>query len=377
MGRVTSLVHMRDWMMQVTTTQNASPNPHPSATPTATSDPSPPLSRRRKAAVIVQMLLADGQKLSLSSLPEDVQLSLTRELADLRIVDRETMQRVAQEFARDLERVGIAVPGGVEAALRRLADQISPAAAARIRSELADSEQDAWGQIMSLSPEDLVPIMNEESTEVSAIVMSKLPVAKAALVLGLLPGELARRITYAMSQTSGVRQDAVQRIGAAIARSHCTKPTPVFENPPQKRVGAILNSSGAATRDAILEGLTSDDPGFADEVRRSIFTFADIPDRVSRPDIPKITRNVEDTVLVTALTAALANGGDLSRAAEFILENISQRMADSLREEIAEKGRIRRSVGEEAIGDVVRAIRGAVDAGEITLIEIEEEDEAD
>lgn len=40
----------------------------------------PQLTKRRKAAVVVQMLLADGQRLSLSRLPEDVQLDLTREL---------------------------------------------------------------------------------------------------------------------------------------------------------------------------------------------------------------------------------------------------------------------------------------------------------
>ncbi|WP_238928593.1 FliG C-terminal domain-containing protein [Alexandriicola marinus] len=366
-------------MMQVTTTQNASPPSDPSRPSPAAPDPNlaPRLSRRRKAAVIVQMLLADGQKLSLSSLPEDVQLNLTRELADLRIVDRETMQKVAREFARDLERVGIAVPGGVEAALKRLADQISPTTAARIRSELAESDQDPWSQIVALSAQDLVPVMEEESTEVAAVVMSKLPVGKAAALLGLLPGEMARRITYAMSQTSDVRQDAVQRIGAAIARSHCAKPAPVFESPPPKRVGAILNSSVAATRDHVLEGLSSDDPGFADEVRKSIFTFADIPERISTPDVPKITRDIEDAVLVTALTAALAAGGDLAQAAEFILSNISQRMADALREEIADKGRIRRAAGEEAMGDVVRAIRAAADSGELTLIEVEQEDEDD
>lgn len=360
--------------MQVTTTRNTSPTPPPTQ-PSAPENPASLLSRRRKAAVIVQLLLADGQKLSLSSLPDDAQLNLTRELAGLRIVDRETMQSVAREFARDLERVGIAVPGGVEAALKRLADQISPSAAARIRSELAEPDQDPWSQIVALAPEDLVPVMEEESAEVAAVVLSKLPVGKAATVLGLLPGETARRIAYAMSQTGEVRRDAVQRIGAALARSHCAKPAPVFDNPPPKRVGAILNSSVAATRDEVLEGLTDADPGFADEVRKSIFTFVDIPDRIARPDMPKITRNVDEPVLVTALTAALAAGGGLAETAEFILGNISQRIADSLREAIADKGRIRKSVGEEAMGEIVRAIREAVDNGEIALLDIEEDED--
>lgn len=361
--------------MQATTTQNASSDPRSAAPAAAAAPLGRGLSRRRKAAVIVQMLLADGQKLSLSSLPEDVQLNLTRELADLRIVDRDTMQMVAREFARDLERVGIAVPGGVEAALKRLADQISPTAAARIRSELSEADQDPWSQITDMSPEDLVPVMEQESVEVAAVVLSKLKVSKAATLLGLLPGEQARRITYAISQTGEVRQDAVQRIGAALARSHCARPAPVFDNSAPNRVGAILNSSGAATRESVLEGLVSDDPGFADQVRKSIFTFADIPQRVRPTDMPRIARNVDDAALVTALTAALATGGPNADAAEFILANISQRLADGLREEIADKGRIRRNAGEEAMAEIVRVIRAASDDGEMTLIDIEEDDD--
>ena len=335
------------------------------------------LSRRRKAAVVVQMLLADGQKLSLSSMPEHVQLNLTRELADLRLVDRDTMRLVAAEFARDLERVGIAVPGGVEAALQRLADQISPAAAARIRTELSDGEEDPWVQILALDPDQLVPIMEEESVEVAAVVLSKLPVAKAANLLGLLPGETARRITYAVSQTGEVRADAVQRIGTAIARSHCARPIPVFEAPPGKRVGAILNSSMASTRDNLLEGLNSDDPSFADQVRKSIFTFSDIPARVQKADVPKITRALEESELVVALTAALATGDTLAETAEFVLGNMSQRLADALREQIAEQGKIKRARGEEAMSALVAAVRDAADAGELSLIEPEDDEDED
>lgn len=321
------------------------------------------------------MLLADGQKLSLSSMPEQVQLNLTRELADLRLVDRDTMMQVASEFARDLERVGIAVPGGVEAALKRLADQISPAAAARIRTELSDGEEDPWTQIVAMEAEDLVPVMQEESVEVAAVVLSKLPVGKAATLLGLLPGETARRITFAVSRTGEVRADAVQRIGSAIARTHCNRPVPVFEAPPGKRVGAILNSSMSATRDTVLEGLSSDDPGFAEQVRKSIFTFEDIPTRIQTTDVPKITRAVDEPELVIALTAALAAGEGAAETAEFILGNMSQRLADALREQIGEQGKIKRARGEEAMSALVKAVRDAADAGDLTLIEVEDEDE--
>lgn len=337
----------------------------------------PGLTRRRKAAMVLQMLLSDGQKLSLTSLPEDVQLNLTRELASLRLIDRDTLYAVATEFADDLERVGLAAPGSVESTLKALADQISPDTAARLKSEAAGGggAQEAWNQIIGLECKELVTIMNRESTEVAAVVLSKLPVAKAAELLGMLPGEMARRITFAVSQTASIRPDAVRRIGIAIATAHGARPIPAFSNPPVQRVGAILNSSLAATRDNVLEGLGTDDPDFADAVRKAIFTFPDIPARVAKVDIPKVVRAVDNDVLVTGLTFALAAGGRDAEAGEYILSNMSQRMADGLREEIGERGRVRKVDGEGALGTVVAAIRTAVDGGEISLIVPEEEDE--
>lgn len=95
------------------------------------------LDRRRKAAMVVQLLVADGQKIALSRLPEEVQINLTRELAALRLVDRETLHAVAEEFAREIEAVGLTAMGGVEGALAALAGQISPEAQARVRREAA------------------------------------------------------------------------------------------------------------------------------------------------------------------------------------------------------------------------------------------------
>jgi flagellar motor switch protein FliG len=341
------------------------------------SDPAT-LTRKRKAAMIVQLMLTEGQNISLSRLPEDMQMRITRELGALRIVDKDTLRAVVEEFSRDLESVGLAVPGGVASALAALSGQISPNAVARLKSEAAHGQgADPWTQLTDLSAEELIPLMTAESTEVGAVVLSKLPVAKAAELLGRLPGEKARRITYAVSQTSTITPDAVARIGVSLATEYCVKVISAFHNPPVQRVGAILNSSVPATRDALLEGLGNTDAAFAEEVRRAIFTFPDIPARLAAGDVPKVTRGVDQPLLVTALAAALGFGGADAASAEFILKSMSQRMADSLREEIKERGKVKKAEGEGAMGQVVAVIRDRADSGEITLIKPDDPAEAE
>ncbi len=116
------------------------------------------------------------------------------------------------------------------------------------------------------------------------------------------------------------------------------QPTKAFDTGPEERVGAILNVSSAAVRDALLDGLTADDADFADKVRKAIFTFAHISARVPPRDVPKLVRVVDQATLVTALAGAT---GALIPVVDFILANMSQRMAQGLREEMAAKGKVR------------------------------------
>ncbi|WP_458790256.1 FliG C-terminal domain-containing protein [Yoonia sp. MH D7] len=336
----------------------------------------PALSRKRKAAMIVQLLIGDGGKLSLSQLPEEMQVLLARELGAIRLVDRETVHEVANEFARDLAAVGLSSPGGADGAIDALSAHLSPDLANRLRAELASAKNgDPWTMVLALPDDVLLSIMTRESPEVSAVALSKLTVMKAAMVLEKLPGDQARRITYAISQTEKIAPDAVRRIGAALVKEYCTRKAVAFDKAPVARVGAILNSSPALTRESVLEGLGSDDPVFADNVRKAIFTFKDIPNRLTPTDVPACIRGVEADVLSTAMAAALAGEPDFVASAEFILSNISQRMAGQIREDAAEKGTVKAKAAEDAMRALSSAIRELVDNGTITLIS-DDEDEA-
>lgn len=329
------------------------------------------LDRRQKAAIIVRFLLNEGADLSLSDLPEDLQADLTQMIGGMRYVDRETLAEVVLEFAGELESIGLSFPRDISGALSALEGRISPYTAARLRKEAGVRQiGDPWKRIRGLSIDALTDIINTESTEVAAVLLSKLDVTKAAELLGCLPGEKARRITYAVSLTAGVTPEAVDRIGVSLASQLDDIPARAFSDEPVARVGAILNFSPASTRDDVLNGLDEADAGFADAVRKAIFTFNDIPARLAARDVPRVIREADQTALVIALTACTDEKAALT--AEFLLENMSTRLADQLREDIEEHGPVNARDGEMAQTTVVGAIRLLVDAGEVQLTEPED-----
>ncbi len=342
--------------------------------PGALGGAAPRLSRRAKAAIVVRLLLNEGADIPLEDLPEELQAHLTKQMGSMRLVDRDTLADVVDEFSQELERIGLSFPGWIAGALDALDGKISRRTADRLRKEAGvRASGDPWTRLRGLEVDRLLPVLQTESIEVGAVLLSKLDVSAAAELLGRLPGPDARRITYAVSQTGAVTPDAVDRIGLSLASQLDAQPLRAFDNDPVERVGAILNSSTSVTRDDVLEGLDETDAGFADLVRRAIFTFANIPQRIAPRDIPRVLREVDQAQLVTALAGAEAAG--LADTAEFILENMSGRMADQLREEMGEAGKLKTTEVEEAMATMVSVIRRMEAAGDLLLVV--PEDEAD
>jgi len=330
------------------------------------------LSRRAKAAIVVRLLLNEGADIPLEDLPEDLQACLTQQMGAMRTVDRDTLSSVIEEFAHELESIGLSFPGGIVGALSALDGKISRQTAERLRKEAGVREMgDPWDRLRALEAAELVKMIENESVEVAAVVLSKLKVSLAAELLGLIPGPKARQITYAVSLTNSVTPEAVERIGISLASQLDHVPVRAFDNGPVERVGAILNSSTSLTRDDMLTGLDETDQGFANAVRKAIFTFANIPARIEPRDVPRILRGVDQDQLVIAFAGATQAG--MENVVSFILDNMSGRMADQLREAVAEVGTVKPADGERAMADVVGVIRQMEADGELRLIE---EDEA-
>lgn len=335
--------------------------------------PNTDLSQRAKAAIVVRLLINEGADIPLEDLPADLQAELTQQMGAMRIVDRATLGSVVEEFTQALDAVGLSFPGGIAGALDALEGRISRETAARLRKEAGvRASGDPWKRLRTLGVDDLREIVEKESTEVAAVLLSKLDVQVAAGLLGKLPGPVARQITYAVSQTADVTPDAVDRIGLSLAAQVDAQKTPAFNTAVAERLGAILNSSSTPTREDVLTGLEESDEDLAIAVRRAIFTFGNIPARVDSRDIPRVLRLIDQDDLRIAMAGAESAG--FAEARDFILDSISSRMADQLREEIAEMGKVKTKDADEAMGTVIAAVRDMEERGELVLVAPDDED---
>ncbi len=333
------------------------------------------LTRRQKAAVVVRLLLAEGGDIPLASLPGDMQAALAQEMARMDLIDRSTRDAVVREFCETLDRVGLSFPGNIEGTLDILGGHLSQDTTNRLRRlAVLAGKADPWDRIVAVPIPQLRELAMSEATEIAAIMVSHLPVPKAAELFGVLPSVRARQIAYAMSLTGGTDRATLRRIGIALLQALDTLAPPETAEVSVEKVGAILNFTPTATRDEVLAGLDQDDAAFAVSVRRTIFTWTNIPQRIDKRDVVRITRVADNETLLKALAGS--KGQDLETV-EYILSNISGRMADTLREDMEAAGKVTVKEFETATSEIITAIRQMEADGEIFLISGEPEEEGE
>ncbi len=323
------------------------------------------LSGAQKAAIVVRVLLSEGLDTPISALPPDMQAVLTRTLGSMRLVDRATMAAVVEEFVETLEQVGLSFPDGLEGALSLLDGKLDDRATRQLRAlTRGDGTGDPWSVLELVEEADLIEILKAEAQVVGAVLLSKLSTDKAARLLMRLSSELAQGLAIAIARTEDIAPEAVARIGATLAEQVSARPARAFSASPSKRMGEILNASPAALRQQLLDQLASADAEFASGVRESIFIFHHVPDRVAARDVPAIIRVLpKDDLMVVIAT----NRREDQPVVDFLLENMSRRAAEMLREEASALPPPDPDALETALNRIAATVRGMADDGSITL----------
>ncbi|WP_220749639.1 MULTISPECIES: FliG C-terminal domain-containing protein [Jannaschia] len=327
------------------------------------------LSQGQKAAVIVRLLINGGADPGIRHLPKEQQRRLVRDMASLRFVDRDTLAATVAEFASELDSIALHFPREIDRVLATLDGSLSldvvEGLIAEVGGDVGALGDAAWDTIGLLDEDVILDLMSGETPEICAIILSKLPAAKAASLIGQLEKEQSEAVAAAFSRTEDVTPEAVSRIGNALGRQSDSRAQPAFETAAVTRVANILNLATSAVRQALLDRLEATDPGFAARVRKTVFSFENIPQRLDPRDAPRVLRGVDNAVLVTALAGANAAQ---AKVGEFLLSAISSRLADQIREDIGNAGKVTSDQAEEAMAEIVTAIRTLEESGELSLL---------
>ncbi len=212
-----------------------------------------------------------------------------------------------------------------------------------------------------MSAEEIAAMIEEEHPQIAALVLSFLSTDNAASVLGLLPADMQNDVVYRLATLGQVSNDAIETIEQLLTAFHAPKGSgtvPTKGDPSE--VAAIMNQIGKKNSARMIKALAKRDKKLAGKIEDQMFTFADLV-TVEPKDLGTIMRSVDNSLLVPAL-----KGADEKLRAK-ILGCMSSRAAQTLEDEMAERGPMPMSEVIEAQKAVVAQARRLADAGDVVI----------
>jgi flagellar motor switch protein FliG len=317
---------------------------------------------RKKSAVLLVALGPDRASEVFKHLHYDEIESLSLEMAKMQHVEPTMTTRIMEELAATVTAYDSIAAGGVEYAREVLEKAIGSERAAEIIGRLSSViEMRPFEFLRRTAPEQIVAFLRNEAPQTVALVVANLHTTLAAQVLANHPEEEQAEIALRIARMGETSPDVVKQVEdvmraklATIVQNEYTTTGGV------KSLAEILNHTDRPTERNVLDTLTETDEELAAEVRRLLFVFEDIV-KLDDRSIQLVLREADQKDL------ALALRGVSDEVKTRVLNNMSERGAQMLLEEMEYQPPQRKRVVEEAQGRIVAIVRRLEEAGAVVL----------
>jgi flagellar motor switch protein FliG len=322
----------------------------------------------RNAAVLLMTLPEEEASLVMSKLDPKQAEQVSIEIARTRTIGIEEQERAVKDFTEANPSMSGRL-GGLELAKTLIQKALGSNAAAALINIRQSIEATPFGFLRNVDSQNLLTYIIDEHPQTIALIMSHLPPNFAAEILAGLPESRRLPVIRRIATMGRTNPEIIREVERGLERRMSSVMSQSFENAGGvDAVAEMLNVSDRATERALLESLGQEDPELVDEIRRLMFVFEDIG-RFTDKDIQTVLKNVETSQWAMALKGA----SDSMK--EKVLKNMSERAAETLREEMEYLGPAKRSVVEAKQQEIVDVVRRLEDAGEIDLNAINEDEE--
>lgn len=334
------------------------------AGPVDTSLPDDPeeLTGAQKAATLLIALGVETASDVLRHLNDKEVEEVSVEIAKMRNAPSKLVEDVLLEY-RDIARARSYVSqGGVDYARDVLNEALGQRRAEEVMMRVeAAMEVSAFHLLQTVETDQLTNFLRREHPQTAALILAHLNPRKAAEITSSLEEGLQGEIMYRLATMGNASPEMINDIEEVIRNqlgSVIGAETNVAGGVEQ--VAEILNTTSRSAEKSILSDLQDRSEDLASSIKNLMFVFDDLVN-VRGQDLQKILMEVEQDDLALALKAA---SDELKNK---VMRNVSDRVAESLEEEIELLGRVRVGEVEEAQNRILETAQELEEKDEVVL----------
>lgn len=316
----------------------------------------------RKGAILLMALGEDRAAAVLGALdPSEVEV-LGVAMAKLSQVSKEELGDVMGEFRLETEQLSaLHLDAGsyVRAVLQKAlgADQASNLLEEILRTELP---RGGMARLNRLDAAEVVELIRDEHPQIIATLMVHLDRQKAAEILEGLPVRLRHDVVLRVATFGGVQPTALQELTEVLTEMLSGEGVKRSRLGGVRTAAEIVNLMSTAQEEEALGHVREHDESLAQRIVDEMFVFENLMDIDDR-GIQRLLKDIDTESLVIALKGATP------ALREKFFGNMSQRAAETMREDLDLRGPMRVSQVEAEQKAILQVVRGLADSGEIVI----------
>ena len=314
----------------------------------------------QKAAILMISLGKAGSAAIMQHLSDDEVEEISAKIAVTSAVEPRVTDAVFEEYYEMIKAQQYISLGGIEYAREVLEDAVGDLRAMEIIKKIQRLLQvRGFNVLKQVDSSQLLTFIQKEHPQTIALVLTQLEPNQAANVIAELPEEMRNDVIMRFATMERVSQDMINTVERVLEdRIDFTQQGTKFGG--VTAAAEIINMVGSSVERAILEAIAAKDPKLATEIKNLMFVFEDILYLDDRT-IQKVLRDIDQKDLALALKGANDDVRDK------IFNNMSDRAANIIQEEMEYAGPVRLRDVENARQNILDIIRKLEELGEIQL----------
>jgi flagellar motor switch protein FliG len=320
------------------------------------------LTGKQKAAVLLISLGPDVSASVYKHLSEEEIEKLTLEISGVKKVETESKEEILEEFHNIAIAQDYISQGGIGYAKTVLEKALGPDQATAIINRLTSSLQvRPFDFARKADAAQILNFIQNEHPQTIALILSYLDPQQSGQILSELPQEVQADIARRIAIMDGTSPEVISEVESILERKLSSTVTQDYtQTGGVEAVVEVLNGVDRSTEKTILDALEIQDPELAEEIKKRMFVFEDIVTLDGR-SIQRVIRDCDNEDLLLSLKVSS------DEVKEIVFKNMSNRMVETLKEEMEFMGPVRLRDVEEAQSRIVAIIRRLEEAGEIII----------
>jgi flagellar motor switch protein FliG len=321
-----------------------------------------------KAAAFMLALGQDYGRPIWEQLSDDEVKELSTAMSLLGTIKAQVVEKLFVQFASDVATVG-SLHGSFDTTERLLTNMLPKDRVAQIMEEIrGPAGRTMWDKLGNVNEQVLASYLKNEYPQTVAVVLQKIKPEHAARVLAALPDDFAMEVVMRMLRMESVQKEILDKVESTLRVEFMNNLARTSRRDSHETIADIFNFLDRQTEDRFISALEERNRDSAEKIRALMFTFEDLG-KLDPSGVQTLLRNIEKDKLGLALKGAS------DKLRNLFFNNMSERAAKILREDMEAMGPVRLRDVDDAQMAMVNAAKSLAEAGEILLTDSKGEDQ--